>query len=407
MCWSLDSEMVEIMNKSNVTELLPDEDRLKALHIWIAKLCNPDVNFCLSLLDTFVTTCESTYEQNYDGGKGKYTHLADKKLAAAALPFSEEPGKNGPVYTKNPDGSIIEGSYKKGVPHGYFRHINAYGDIELFCCFIRGSIHGPCWKGLPGGGFLVSESWTFTSDDMVFLYPDCRTALYGSFYKAQMVSGQLCRILSGIGHCSYFCGVFKLAVTQPEGEVYSYDPSTATRISSQPFLPDPYEAEFVEVRTSTIPKAGDGLFAKVNIDCGTVISFYNGVRVPCTEDSHDLADDNYRIALDEDLDLDIPTDMTSIKEYNATLGHKICHSFTPNTELETFYHPRFGIIKCLISVKEIEEGEEIFVNYQYSLSCSPDWYKVSWAKHQKLVRRLPDWKRTLLLSDAFSTTGTR
>ena len=29
MCWSLDSEMVEIMNKSNVTELLPDEDRLK------------------------------------------------------------------------------------------------------------------------------------------------------------------------------------------------------------------------------------------------------------------------------------------------------------------------------------------------------------------------------------------
>ena len=28
--------------------------------------------------------------------------------------------------------------------------------------------------------------------------------------------------------------------------------------------------------------------------CGTVISFYNGVRVPCIEDSNDLADDNYR-----------------------------------------------------------------------------------------------------------------
>ena len=27
----------------------------QALHIWIAKLCNPDVNFCMSLLDTFVT----------------------------------------------------------------------------------------------------------------------------------------------------------------------------------------------------------------------------------------------------------------------------------------------------------------------------------------------------------------
>ena len=33
----------------------------------------------------------------------------------------------------------------------------------------------------------------------------------------------------------------------------------------------------------------------------------------------------FRIALDEDLDLDIPTDMTSIKEYNATLGHKVTY----------------------------------------------------------------------------------
>ena len=46
-----------------------------------------------------------------------------------------------------------------------------------------------------------------------------RTALYGSFYKGQMVAGQMCRVLSGSGHCSYFCGVMKLAVTQPEGEV--------------------------------------------------------------------------------------------------------------------------------------------------------------------------------------------
>jgi len=404
MCWSLDQEMVEIMRCKDVTVPQPDEARIKCLHSWIAKLCNPEINFCQDLVETFVTTCESAIEQDYDGGRGKYTHLADKKLVT--VPFSNSQAKDGPVYSKNPDGSIIEGSYKKGVPHGYFRHINAYGDIELFCCFIRGIMHGPCWKGLPGGGFLVSDSWTFTSEEMIFLYPDCRTALYGSFYKGQMVKGQLCQLLSGAGHCSYFCGVFKLAVTQPEGEVYSYDPSTSTRINSQPYLPDPYEIEFVEVGPSTIPKAGEGLFAKIDIDSGTVISFYNGVREEALdEELNNIAAFNYRIALDEELDLNIPDDMTLTSQYNATLGHKVCHSFTPNTEFETFYHPRFGTIKCLISLKEIDEGEEIFINYKYNLSHSPNWYKVSWAKHQKHVRKLPDWKLKLMLTDAFSPSS--
>ena len=46
-----------------------------------------------------------------------------------------------------------------------------------------------------------------------------------------------------------------------------------------PHLPDPYEAIFVEVRQSCIKDAGQGLFAKTNIEQGTIISFYNGVKV--------------------------------------------------------------------------------------------------------------------------------
>ena len=38
-----------------------------------------------------------------------------------------------------------------------------------------------CWKSLPGGGFLVSKSWSFTDPHSLYLYPDCRTALLGSF----------------------------------------------------------------------------------------------------------------------------------------------------------------------------------------------------------------------------------
>ena len=46
-----------------------------------------------------------------------------------------------------------------------------------------------------------------------------------------------------------------------------------------PHLPDPYEAIFVEVRQSRIKDAGQGLFAKTDIEQGTIISFYNGVKV--------------------------------------------------------------------------------------------------------------------------------
>ena len=94
---------------------------------------------------------------------------------------------------------MFEGNYEGGTPHGYFRHINGYGDLEFFGCFHRGTLLGEekrimsvinnsshlvlgvCWKSLPGGGFLVSKSWNFSDPHSLYLYPDCRTALLGSF----------------------------------------------------------------------------------------------------------------------------------------------------------------------------------------------------------------------------------
>ena len=94
---------------------------------------------------------------------------------------------------------MFEGNYEGGTPHGYFRHINGYGDLEFFGCFHRGTLLGKekrimsvinnssnlvlgvCWKSLPGGGFLVSKSWNFSDPHSLYLYPDCRTALLGSF----------------------------------------------------------------------------------------------------------------------------------------------------------------------------------------------------------------------------------
>ena len=36
---------------------------------------------------------------------------------------------------------------------------------------------------------------------------------------------------------------------------------------------------------------------------------------------------------------------------------------------------------------------------RYNMSYSPTWYKVALAKHQKIVRGLPDWKTALFMNN--------
>ena len=49
---------------------------------------------------------------------------------------------------------------------------------------------------------------------------------------------------------------------------------------------------------------------------------------------------DYRISCASDLDLDIPAPLSSVSRYCATLGHKTCHSFTPNSVFQQLWHPR-------------------------------------------------------------------
>ena len=105
---------------------------------------------------------------------------------------------------------------------------------------------------------------------------------------------------------------------------------------------------------------------------------------------------------------------------------QVCHSFSPNSESDIFCHPRFGMIRCIATTRAVRAGQEITINYgcepffkkvnfrhilfvivaqlctpkplswtfcySYNLSIAPTWYKVAWAKHQKVVRGLPDWR---------------
>ena len=68
--------------------------------------------------------------------------------------------------------------------------------------------------------------------------------------------------------------------------------------------------------------------------------------------------------------------------YNATLAHKINNAFWPkkNAEFGSVEHPRFGLIPCVKTIKNIKKGEEIFLDYGYDKNPSPEaksthqWY---------------------------------
>ena len=96
-----------------------------------------------------------------------------------------------------------------------------------------------------------------------------------------------------------------------------------------------------------------------------------------------------QMMLDEQRDLDLPEDMRSLLNYRATLGHKViptyqhldcrtpysctcalrefylqvCHSFQPNCETDVFYHPRFGLIRCIATTAPVTAGQEITIDY--------------------------------------------
>ena len=70
-----------------------------------------------------------------------------------------------------------------------------------------------------------------------------------------------------------------------QGQPYSFDPSSPSRLSSRPLLQDPYEKYFCCVAKSIIARGamgggggGEGVFAVTDILEGTIVGFYNGIR---------------------------------------------------------------------------------------------------------------------------------
>ena len=144
-----------------------------------------------------------------------------------------------------------------------------------------------------------------------------------------------------------------------------------------PLMADPYEACYVNVRPSTIPGAGEGLFSLCTIPADLVFCYYNGSKIAqTTVDSRMLSENGNVVLLDDsDICIDVPVPYDSRTHYCATSGHKANHDAKRrNAVYINAFHPRFGHISALKSLRVIEPDEEILLDYEYA-EAKPEWYR--------------------------------
>lgn len=277
----------------------------------------------------------------------------------------------------------LEGFFEQGILHGFARIYNAKGVLTFFGFHKNGKPHGVCYKLIPDGGVIVGvvdEDGHLTGTEIVFLYPDFKTAFLGHFEDGVLMKAQATKLECVVEEDKLMIPLF----AEPSGPHYKPEISNFDFITSEPLLPDPYESAMIEVKTSGVEGANEGLFVRHDVAEGAVLAFYNGIRrMPkATYDPPDWVVGAYRIfdPTRKKGSLDIPEEFRSLDKYCASLAHKTNHSFLPSAEFEAFDHPRFGLVPCLVASTTIKAGEEIFVHYGYGLDRCPDWFAEAWAK---------------------------
>lgn len=160
---------------------------------------------------------------------------------------------------------------------------------------------------------------------------------------------------------------------------YSYWPSSLEKVACPRHLRDPYENSLVRVATSGVEAGGEGLFARKLLPPGTVVSFYNGVRIP-NDTANPHSGTGYCIFVDwgkqlpfpfpwvkEGEMIDIPPCLQSSEDYTATLAHKTNHSFRANCQFTNFWHPCYGLLPAVVTTVEVARGGELSIHYNLNM----------------------------------------
>lgn len=148
---------------------------------------------------------------------------------------------------------------------------------------LKGKWTGLTWVWCEGGSFITGKADFFgniTGDDVAYIYPDLKCAIFGTFTKSQLNFGQFCYVSTVRfikGHLP------EMTFSKPQGPTYGFEPGDHEYMCKNPLFPDGYENIHVFVKQSKMKGGGEGLFAKVDLAKGRIVSFYNGIKETETE----------------------------------------------------------------------------------------------------------------------------
>jgi hypothetical protein len=328
---------------------------------------------------------------NYSPGTVCYDKLYIKTVKTSAIETGLPSGRTEVIFT---DGTRLQANIKSGSLHGLVKKVRCVvgscvpdeedpeyhafqaGEMEeeeatylsQLIVYTDGipetSLYG-WWFPIDGGAIYCTPSKRSqaTGEECVYLYPDIQAGIVGHWKDGRMVLGQPAILQSFV----MSAGLLKPEMRILEDrEPYTHFQSTNTNISDSPMVSDIYEELHLYVGPSTLPNAGEGLFAKTRFNAGDIISFYNGVRYTKSEQIQKCGEPSSRYSVGswEDETIDIPKKSQSRQFYIATLGHKANDNRGyPNAFYQACDHPRFGEITCVMASRNIQENEEIFAEY--------------------------------------------
>ena len=170
-------------------------------------------------------------------------------------------------YVHN-DGSFTVGTYRHGVLHGQVCEHSATGALTFRGEYRDNARHGQGTLYHTQGG-VYSGEWSrglFHGDNNVYTYPPASSTSFS--FRGRWEDG-----------CMRSTRLF--VDDEPADDVeYGDDESeVGGPIALHPLLPDAYEQHCCVVKPSSLgPKAGEGLFARIDLPAGVVVSFYNGIK---------------------------------------------------------------------------------------------------------------------------------
>ena len=176
----------------------------------------------------------------------------------------------------------IEGYYKDGVPHGYYREFGPRYSMKNILRsagrYYRGVLRGLHWVGhYDNSGFTVGrvdDEGELTGDDIAYIYPDFKMAIKGKFIEGELIEGYQCDLIG----CYEDHGMMVPVFSEPTGPAYEFENPSIKNIAMHPLLRDPWEDSRIYVSQSQLPQGGEGLFAKKDLAAKEVAALYNGIK---------------------------------------------------------------------------------------------------------------------------------